>query len=106
MALKEIKFKVQDDTIAKDIIKASLNRELMLLKKSLSKTKEKLGEYERKNKMSSDQFYRKFYDNAPHHPEVGTYPHHKHRRGEEKPEESNEVVLTEILEEINEAILD
>lgn len=46
------------------------------------------------------------YDNAPHHPEVGTYPHHKHRRGEEKPEESNEVGLTEILEEINEAILD
>lgn len=60
MALKEITFKVQDDTIAKDIIKASLNRELMLLKKSLSKTKEKLEEYERKNKMSSDQFYRKF----------------------------------------------
>ena len=60
MALKEIKFKVQDDTIAKDIIKTSLNRELMLLKKSLSKTKEKLEEYERKNKMSSDQFYRKF----------------------------------------------
>jgi len=45
------------------------------------------------------------YDNAPHHPEVGTYPHHKHRRGEEKPEESKEVGLIEILAEINEAIL-
>ena len=60
MALKEIKFKVPDDTIAKDILKVSLNRELMLLKKSLSETKEKLVEYERKNKMSSNQFYRNF----------------------------------------------
>ena len=40
MALKEIKFKVPDDTIAKDILKVSLNRELMLLKKSLSETKD------------------------------------------------------------------
>lgn len=60
MALKEIKFKVPDDTIAKDILKVSLNRELMLLKKSLSETKEKLVEYERKNKMSSNQFYSNF----------------------------------------------
>lgn len=45
------------------------------------------------------------YDNAPHHPEIATYPHHKHRRGEEKPEESKEVGLIEILAEINEAIL-
>lgn len=60
MVLKEIKFVVPDDTIAKDILKASLNRELMLLKKSLSETEEKLVEYERKNKMSSDQFYTKF----------------------------------------------
>ena len=45
------------------------------------------------------------YDNAPHHPEIGTYPHHKHRRGEEKPEESKEVGLIEILAEIKAAIL-
>lgn len=60
MALKEIKFQVSDDTIAKDILIASLNRELMLLKKSLSETEEKLVEYEEKNKISSDQFYIKF----------------------------------------------
>lgn len=45
------------------------------------------------------------YDNAPHHPEVGTYPHHKHKRGEEKPEESKEVGFIEILAEIKKAIL-
>ena len=45
------------------------------------------------------------YDNAPHHAEVGTYPHHKHRPGEKKPAESKEVVLIEILAEIKETIL-
>lgn len=39
------------------------------------------------------------YDNAPHHPEVPTYPNHKHVRGMIKP-----LYKSEIKEFINEAI--
>ena len=44
------------------------------------------------------------YDNAPHHPEVVTYPHHKHIRGEEKPKQSEEIGLRDVLSEIEEMI--
>ena len=40
------------------------------------------------------------YDNAPHHPEVPTYPHHKHIRGEERPNQSRERGLRDVLSEI------
>ena len=40
------------------------------------------------------------YDNAPHHSEVATYPHHKHIRGKEKPKQSKEIGLREVLAEI------
>ncbi|MBL7117756.1 MAG: hypothetical protein ISS94_03100 [Candidatus Syntrophoarchaeum sp.] len=45
------------------------------------------------------------YDNAPHHPEVTTYPHHKHIRGEEKPKPSKEIGLRGVLLEIEEGIV-
>jgi hypothetical protein len=38
------------------------------------------------------------YDNAPHHPEVATHPHHKHIRDEE-------IGLREVLSEIEEMIV-
>lgn len=37
------------------------------------------------------------YDNAPHHPEIASYPHHKHIKGEEVPKQSEEVGLRDIL---------
>ncbi len=40
------------------------------------------------------------YDNAPHHPEVPTYPHHKHILGEEKLKQSKEIGLKDVLLEI------
>ena len=40
------------------------------------------------------------YDNAPHHSEVATHPHHKHIRGEEKPKQSEEIGLRDVLSEI------
>ena len=44
------------------------------------------------------------YDNAPHHPEIATYPHHKHVNGEEMPRRSKEVGLKDVLLEIEEMI--
>jgi hypothetical protein len=44
------------------------------------------------------------YDNAPHHPEVKTHPHHKHTRGEERPRPSKEIGLPEILAEIEQLL--
>ena len=44
------------------------------------------------------------YDNAPHHPEITTYPHHKHISGEEKPKQSEEIGLRDVLSEIEEMI--
>jgi hypothetical protein len=38
------------------------------------------------------------YDNVPHHPEIKTFPHHKHSKG--KIAESNEPDLIEVLQEI------
>ncbi|MCK4735750.1 MAG: hypothetical protein KAT65_25070 [Methanophagales archaeon] len=48
---------------------------------------------------SADKMVFRF-DNAPHHPEVTTYPHHKHTRGEEKPKPSKEIGLRDVLLEI------
>lgn len=40
------------------------------------------------------------YDNAPHHPELSTHPHHKHTGKRETLSPTNEPVLSQILEEI------
>ena len=53
---------------------------------------------------SADKMVFRF-DNAPHHPEVTTYPHHKHIRGEEKPKPSKEIGLRGVLLEIEEGIV-
>jgi len=45
------------------------------------------------------------YDNAPHHPEVPTYPHHKHIRDEEKPKQSKEIGLRDVLSNIEGTII-
>lgn len=45
------------------------------------------------------------YDNAPHHPEVPTYPHHKHIRDEEKVKQSKEIGLRDALSEIEGMII-
>jgi len=45
------------------------------------------------------------YDNAPHHPEVPTYPHHKHIQDEEKPKQSKEIGLRDVLSEIEGMII-
>ena len=44
------------------------------------------------------------YDNAPHHPEVATHPHHKHVKGEKVPRRSEEVGLKEVLLEIEDIL--
>ena len=43
-------------------------------------------------------------DNSPHHPEIATYPHHKHVKGEKVPRRSKEVGLKDVLLEIEEMI--
>ena len=43
------------------------------------------------------------YDNAPHHPELPTFPHHKHLPGK-KVVSSSEKSLIDILDEIGEII--
>lgn len=40
------------------------------------------------------------YDNAPHHPEIPTHPHHKHLGPADTLTESSEPTLTQILAEI------
>ncbi len=40
------------------------------------------------------------YDNAPHHPEIPTFPHHKHLGPADTLAESPEPTLTQILTEI------
>ena len=44
------------------------------------------------------------YDNAPHHPEIATYPHHKPVKGGMVPRRSEEVGLKDVLLEIEEMI--
>ena len=43
------------------------------------------------------------YDNAPHHPELSTFPHHKHLSGN-KVVSSSEKSLADVLDEIREII--
>jgi len=43
------------------------------------------------------------YDNAPHHPEIGTHPHHKHMPGQIIP--SSMPSLQDILNEISAVII-
>ncbi len=43
------------------------------------------------------------YDNAPHHPELPTFPHHKHMAGN-KVVSSSEKNLVDVLDEIREII--
>ena len=45
------------------------------------------------------------WNNAPHHPEVETFPHHKHVRGEDKPKPSRTTNLISILKEIEAEIV-
>ncbi len=40
------------------------------------------------------------YDNAPHHPEVDTHPHHKHTGEREKLSAADEPTLSQVLNEI------
>lgn len=39
------------------------------------------------------------YDNRPHHPEVNTFPHHKHTHNSRKPQPSRKPSLKEVLNE-------
>jgi len=45
------------------------------------------------------------WNNAPHHPEVETFPHHKHVKGEEKPKPSKVTNLLSVLKEIEAEIV-
>ena len=40
------------------------------------------------------------YDNAPHHPEIFTHPHHKHLGSEDRLRPASEPTLARIIEEI------
>jgi len=40
------------------------------------------------------------WNNAPHHPEMETFPHHKHVKGEDKPKPSKAKTLISVLKEI------
>jgi len=39
------------------------------------------------------------YDNRPHHPEVNTFPHHKHIRNSREPQPSRKPSIKEVLNE-------
>lgn len=45
------------------------------------------------------------YDNAPHHPEVLTFPHHKHVGQDDRLAESAQPTLADILTEIEKLLL-
>ena len=47
---------------------------------------------------SGNQVFR--YDNAPHHPEISTHPHHKHSGPRDTLSAAGEPVLSEVLSEI------
>jgi hypothetical protein len=44
------------------------------------------------------------YDNAPHHPEIATYPHHKHIGEKEHLAPADQPTLNQILAEIEEQL--
>ena len=45
------------------------------------------------------------WNNAPHHPEIKTFPHHKHIKGEDKPKPSKTTNLISVLKEIEAEIV-
>lgn len=45
------------------------------------------------------------WNNAPHHPEVKTFPHHKHVKDEDKPKPSEVTSLISVLKEIKAEII-
>jgi hypothetical protein len=47
---------------------------------------------------SGEQIFR--YDNAPHHPEIDTHPHHKHSGAQDTLYPAQEPALSQILSEI------
>jgi hypothetical protein len=46
------------------------------------------------------------YDNAPHHPEISTHPHHKHAGVRDTLSPTVEPMLAQILEEIEKLLED
>ncbi len=50
--------------------------------------------------MSADQRFIFRYDNTEHHPQIATYPHHKHAGSEENVVASPAPTLAEVLDEI------
>lgn len=44
------------------------------------------------------------YDNAPHHPEIVTFPHHKHGDTSSKPTPTDQPTLSQVLSEIEQAL--
>lgn len=44
------------------------------------------------------------WDNAKHHPELDTYPHHKHVHADSKVESSKSIGIAEVLEKISNEI--
>ena len=46
------------------------------------------------------------YDNAPHHPEIDTHPHHKHTGEREKLSAAEEPTLSHVLNEIQAVLKD
>jgi hypothetical protein len=45
------------------------------------------------------------YDNAPHHPEIVTFPHHKHTDTSEKPSPTDQPTLSQVLSEIEQELI-
>jgi hypothetical protein len=46
------------------------------------------------------------YDNAPHYPQLATFPHHRHRGAHEIPEASKQPNLNRVLREIKRILAD
>lgn len=44
------------------------------------------------------------YDNAPHHPQIATHPHHKHIGPDDKVVASPEPTFSQVLDEVEEVI--
>jgi hypothetical protein len=44
------------------------------------------------------------WDNAPHHPDIESFPHHKHTHGKAMPEQSSERTIADILQAIREKL--
>jgi hypothetical protein len=46
------------------------------------------------------------YDNAPHHPEIATHPHHKHIGQQDKLTSAEEPSLSQVLNEIEQILVE